>query len=175
MQYDTYRLLQPLSHGNFTVGRSYPLINLTSATNGQRGFYWDDSCRVRMARPELFDAAPDGVWESPAAPEHLPQKQRKLLANRWGVTPQTVYNYQRREDRAIRWADLLRGASLPVCNDTVDDLKAFVQQHGFYMQELAARWGTQQFGTVLSEYAAGKKTVYFWDLWRGMMMSGCHE
>ena len=170
-QFVTFKLTQPAAHGYFTVGQSYPCIRKTAHGNGgERGFYWDDRNMVRMVPGHHFEPEPNGVWQPPEPCRYLPNKQRQEMADRWGITKQTVYNWQR-GTQPIRFHDLLLGATLPRCAEPVENLREFAQQHGVYIQELAARWNFQQFGQYLKRDAEGANPAYFWDLWRGMLIA----
>lgn len=173
MQFPIYKLNQPLSHGNFTPDRSYACLKLTNQGNGgMRGFYWDDAGNVRMASADAFSAT-SGVWTPPEPPRTLSTDERRALATRWGVTPLTVSNWMTvgsNSYQPIRFMDALRGSALTECNETLTshELRALIESRGFYMQEVAVRWNTQQFGDRIRRMALTQPAL-FWDLWRGMV------
>ena len=171
MKYPMFKLVSETSHGDFTSGKYYARITTTNHGNGgERGFYWDNSGQVRMLAADLFDAAPVGDWQPPAPHRYCQQKEQILLAKRWGVVKHSVYGWQR-SGHPIRWRDMLLGATLPRCDEPLLDFKSFCHDNGFYMQELAARWGKQQFGDTLAKLAANpNRCVMWWDMWRGMML-----
>lgn len=176
MTYPMFKLISATLHGDFTVGKYYPRISVTTLGNGgERGFYWDNNSQVRMLPVELFDAAPVGEWHPPAPHRYCPNKELAALAKRWGVTKQSVYGWQR-SGHPIRWRDMLLGATLPRCDEPLTDFKQFCHDNGFYVQELAVRWSKQQFGQSLADMAADpRRCVMFWDMFRGMMLSGERE
>lgn len=168
-----YELQSESSHGFFTPGRCYPCLKTTDHGNGGiRGFYWDDIGMVRMVKHDLFATHEKcGEWIPPEAASYMPNRELQRLSERWGFSSkQTIYNWQR-GTQPIRWHDLVLGAELPVRTDAVPHLTDFVQSHGVHLQEIAVRWGMQQFGNYLKIYAAGNRTAYFWDLWRGMLLA----
>lgn len=172
MQYPIYRLNQPLNHGNFTPGRDYACLKLTNHGNGgQRGFYWDDLGDVRMVPADAFSPT-DAVWKPPV-PRALSTAERNTLAERWGVTPLTVSNWMTPDSASyqpIRFADALRGSQLAPRTDhlTSEDLRTLIEGRGFYIQEIAVRWNTQQFADRIKRMIIEQPGL-FWDLWRGMI------
>lgn len=172
MQFPLYKLNQPLTHGNFTPQRDYACLKLTNHGNGgQRGFYIDDLGDVRMVPADAFSAT-DGVWKPPAPPRALSTEQRVALAKRWNVTPLTVSNWMTPDSASyqpIRFMDALRGSRLDECREvlTAHEMRVLVESRGFYVQEVAVRWNTQQFGDRLRRMAIDQPCL-FWDLWRGM-------
>lgn len=172
MQFPLHTLNQPLNHGNFTPGKQYACLKLTSHGNGgQRGFYWDDLGDVRMVQADAFSPT-TGVWKPPV-PRALNTTERNALAERWGVTPLTVSNWMTPDSASyqpIRFADALRGSRSELCVEPLngDELIAFIQGRGYYIQEVSVRWDMQQFGDRLRRIAVSQPAL-FWDLWRGMI------
>lgn len=175
MKFQLHTLNQPLNHGNFTPGKQYACLKLTSHGNGgQRGFYWDDLGDVRMVPADAFSPT-DTVWKPPV-PRTLNTTERNTLAGRWGVTPLTVSNWMTPDSASyqpIRFADALRGSQSDLCVEPLNgaELIAFIQGRGYYIQEVSVRWDMQQFGDRLRRIAQYQPAL-FWDLWRGMIDAG---
>lgn len=172
MKFQLHTLNQPLNHGNFTPGKQYACLKLTSHGNGgQRGFYWDDLGDVRMVPADAFSPT-DTVWKPPV-PRTLNTTERNTLAGRWGVTPLTVSNWMTPDSASyqpIRFADALRGSQHELCVEPLNgaELITFIQGRGYYIQEVSVRWDMQQFGDRLRRIALSQPAL-FWDLWRGMI------
>lgn len=173
MTYPLFTLTAATTHGDFTVGKSYPCLKQTDyGTTKARGFYWDDTGAVRMLPQSLFAPA-EGVWQPPSVGKLLNSDQRKELAARWGVTPLTVSNWQCHDSgffQPIRFRDALAGSRHAVCRESMtgSELTEFIQGRGFYIQEVSVRWDMQQYGDRLKRIAAHQPEL-FWDLWRGMI------
>ena len=176
MQYPLHLLTQPLNHGNFTPSKVYPCLLVTKHGNGGlRGFYRDDLGDVRMVPTDAFTET-DGLWRPPVPAVVLTPDERRDLAKRWAVTPLTISNWMTPNSASyhpIRFADAFRGSKMPECNEplTGHELRVLVESHGFYIQEVAVRWNTQQFGDRIRRMAT-EQPALFWDLWRGMVDAG---
>ena len=171
----THQLLHSITQGNFTPGIYYPLLRTTvNGNGGERGFLLDDDGMCRMVPLAAFDTTSTGEpWPLPVPAERIPNKRRAELAARWNIHKQTVHDWQRPEStnpQLLRLDDALRGAELPYCDLqlTRSELKVLLDRHGFYIQELAARWGMQEFGQKIHRDVEIRPAL-FWDLWRGML------
>lgn len=171
----THQLRYSITQGNFTPGKYYPLLRTTvNGNGGERGFLLDDDGMCRMAPLAAFDTSSTGEpYMLPVPAERIPNKRRAELAARWGIHKQTVHDWQRPEStnpQLMRLNDALRGSELEYCDLqlTRHDLKILLDRHGFYIQELAARWGMQEFGQKIYRDVLVRPAL-FWDLWRGML------
>lgn len=171
----THQLITPVTQGDFTAGNFYPLLRTTvNGNGGARGFYLDNNLMCRMVPSVAFDTtAPGEPYQLPVPAERIPNKRRGELATRWNIHKQTVHDWQRPESKnpqLLRLDDALRGSEFLYCDEqlTRHELKILLDRHGFYIQELAARWGMQEFGQKIYRDVITRPAL-FWDMWRGMV------
>lgn len=165
--YNMHKLQQAVTHGDFTPGHHYPLIK-QGRSRGERagyGFYYDNTGAIRRLPTDVFGDV-TGAWTPPEPPEYLEQKARAALASRYGIHKQTVYLWQQGK-KPFLWLDVLAGSKLPRHDEPLPDIAKFVQENGFYLQELGVRWGMNEWGSTIRDL----NPAYFWDLWRGMILN----
>jgi len=169
-----HALISDIQQGDFTVGKCYPLLRVTDNGNGgMRGFYLDNNGMPRMVPVAAFNSTEcEGSYQLPTHPL-LTTPERIVLATRWNIHEQTVHDWMRpgsKNPQLMRVHDALRGAQLPLCDDQLTryELKVLLDRHGFYIQELAARWDSQEFGQKIHRDIV-QRPALFWDMWRGMI------
>lgn len=162
------------THGDFTKGNHYHRADGFERDGVSKGFYIDNTCNFRLLPDEYFEKINDDVKFKTPFINHLPRDERIILASRWGITEQTINNWQRHGNyyQPYRLSDALSGmVGLDPCTVVLKpgELSEIAQSHGFYISELSVRWGWHYGGETLTSIVSDPNRVaLFWDMLTGM-------
>jgi hypothetical protein len=162
------------THGDFTIGNLYHRADGFERDCVSKGFYVDNTDNFRLIPDEYFKQSDEIRQFKVPFVAHLPRNERIVLAKRWGVTEQTINNWQRPGNyfQPYRLNDALTG--MLNCTPRTDVLKPgelseIAQSHGFYISELSVRWGWHYGGETLTSIVSDPNRVaLFWDMLNGM-------
>lgn len=162
------------THGDFTIGNFYHRADGFERDGVSKGFYVDNTDNFRLLPDDYFIQSDEIHQFKVPFVAHLPRNERIVLAKRWGVTEQTINNWQRPGNyfQPYRLNDALTGMLNVTARTDVlkpGELSEIAQSHGFYISELSVRWGWHYGGETLTSIVSDPNRVaLFWDMLDGM-------